>query len=121
MAAADFRNALNDTDEIELTTTGRTSGRQSSRPVWFVTQGETLWLLPVTGSDSQWYKNVLETPTVRLAAGGTDYSARAAPLTDAVKVGEVVESFRTKYGARDVEAYYPKHDVAVEITLPDAA
>lgn len=56
MAAADFRNALNDTDEIELTTTGRTSGRQSSRPVWFVTQGETVWLLPVTGSDSQWYK-----------------------------------------------------------------
>ena len=32
MAFADFRNALNDTNEIELTTTGRTSGRQNSRP-----------------------------------------------------------------------------------------
>ena len=117
MAVADFRNALNDTDEIELTITGRTSGRQSSRPVWFVTQGETLCLLPVTGSDSQWYKNVLKTPTIRLAAGGTEYSARATPLTDAAKVDEVVERFRTKYGASDVKAYYPKHDVAVEITL----
>ena len=61
MAFADFRNALNDTNEIELTTTGRISGRQSSRPVWFVLEGETLCLLPVTGSDSQWYKNVLKT------------------------------------------------------------
>jgi hypothetical protein len=71
MAFADFRNALKDTNEIELTTTGRISGRQSSRPVWFVLEGGTLCLLPVTGSDSQWYKNVLKTPTIRLAAGGT--------------------------------------------------
>jgi hypothetical protein len=52
-----------------------------------------------------------------LAAGGTEYSARAKPLTDAANVDEVVESFRAKYGASDVEAYYPKHDVAVEIAL----
>ena len=90
---------------------------RSPRPVWFVTQGETLCLLPVTGLGSQWYKNVLKTPTIRLAAGGTEYSTRATPLTDATKVDEVVESFRAKYGARDVGAYYPKHDVAVEIAL----
>ena len=65
MAFADFRNALNDTNEIEPTTTGRTSGRQSSRRVRFVLEGESLCLLPVTGSDSQWYKNVLKTPTIR--------------------------------------------------------
>jgi F420H(2)-dependent quinone reductase len=70
MAFADFRNALNDANEIALTTTGRISGRQSSRPVWFVLEGETLYLLPVTGSDGEWYKNVLKTPTIRLAAGG---------------------------------------------------
>ena len=90
---------------------------RSPRPVWFVTQGETLCLLPVTGLGSQSYKNVLKTPTIRLAAGGTEYPTRATPLTDATKVDEVVESFRAKYGARDVEAYYPKHDVAVEIAL----
>jgi deazaflavin-dependent oxidoreductase (nitroreductase family) len=115
MAFADFKNALNDTHEIELTTTGRISGRQSSRPVWFVTKGESLYLLPVTGSDSQWYKNVLKTPTIRLAVAGSEYRARATPLTDAAKVDEVVESFRAKYGARDVEAYYPKRDVALEV------
>ncbi len=78
-------------------------------------QDENLYLLPVTGSDSQWYKNVVKTPGVRLTAGGTEYSARAEPITDPAKVDEVVESFRAKYGARDVESYYPKHDVAVEV------
>jgi hypothetical protein len=72
---------------------------------------------PVTGSDSQWYESVLKTPTIRLAPGGTEYSARATPLTDATKVDEVVESFPAEYRARDVEAYYAKHDVAVEIAL----
>jgi hypothetical protein len=73
MAFADFENALNNTNEIELTTTGRTSGRESSRPVWFVRQRENLYLLPVTGSDSQWYKNVLKTPAIRLAAGSAAF------------------------------------------------
>jgi hypothetical protein len=49
-----------------------------------------------------------------LAVAGTEYRVRATPLTDAAKVDEVVESFRTKYGARDVAAYYPMRDVAVE-------
>ena len=71
----------------------------------------------MTGSDSQWYKNVLKTPTIRLAAGGSDYSAQATPVTDPAKVDEVVESFRAKYGAKDVESYYPKHDVALEVPL----
>ena len=115
MTYADFKNALNDTNEVELTTTGRNSGRESSRPVWFVTQGESVYLLPVTGSDSQWYKNVLRTPTIRLATAGNEYRARATPLSDAARVDEVVESFRAKYGASDVESYYPKHDVAVEV------
>ena len=39
----------------------------------------------------------------RPAFGDDDqYSARAVPVTDPDKVDQVVESFRTKYGARDV-------------------
>jgi deazaflavin-dependent oxidoreductase (nitroreductase family) len=117
MAFADFEKGLERSREIELTTTGRTSGREISTPVWFVRQGETLYLLPVTGSDSHWYKNVRKTPTIRLTTGGTTYQARAAPITDPARVGDVVERFRAKYGARDVMAYYPKTDVAVEVPL----
>jgi hypothetical protein len=56
MASADFETAVAGTNEIELTTTGRTSGRATSRPVWFVQQGKQFYLLPVGGSDSQWYQ-----------------------------------------------------------------
>jgi deazaflavin-dependent oxidoreductase (nitroreductase family) len=117
MASADFKKALEASGEIELTVTGRMSGREISNPVWFVRDGEALYLVPVTGSDSDWYKNVLKTPTILLAAEGAQFSAAATPTSDAAKVQQVVDKFRAKYGARDVEAYYPKQDVAVEVSL----
>ena len=110
-----FETALMSTNELELTTTGRMSGRAISHPVGFVRQGEKLYLLPISGADSHWYKNVLKTPTIRLAAGSTKDSARATPITDPAKVREVVEAFRAKYGAGDVQAHYSKLDVAVEV------
>jgi hypothetical protein len=115
MTFSEFERVLSNTSQIELTTTGRVSGRESSRPVWFVREGDTLYLLPVAGSDSEWYKNVVKTPTIRLAAAGAQYSTRAKPVTDSGKVHEVVDGFSAKYGAKDVRAYYPKLDAAVEV------
>jgi hypothetical protein len=54
MAFNEFEEALKNTDEIEITVTGRKSGRRISNPVWFVHQAEKLYLLPVKGSDSDW-------------------------------------------------------------------
>jgi hypothetical protein len=117
MTTARFATALDDTDEIQLTTTGRVSGNQTSRPVWFVRQDRKLYLLPVTGSGSQWYKNILKAPGIRLAASGTTYTTSATPVTDPSAVARVVDDFRGKYGEQDVAAYYPHPDVAVEISL----
>jgi hypothetical protein len=117
MANEEFKRALESTREIQLTVTGRASGREISFPVWFVTEGGTLYLVPVQGSDTNWYKNVLKDPAIRLAAGDAQVTARAAPVTDPARVGEIVDKFRAKYGAQNVEAYYPKHDVAVEVPL----
>jgi hypothetical protein len=47
--------------QIKLSVIGRKSGRTISIPVWFVLEDEKLYLLPVQGSDTQWYKNVLQT------------------------------------------------------------
>jgi hypothetical protein len=44
---------------------GRKSGKTISIPVWFVLEGEKLYLLPVQGSDTQWYKNALRNPQIR--------------------------------------------------------
>jgi hypothetical protein len=113
----EFETALESTDEVDLTTTGRVSGRLTSRPVWFVRHGGSLFLLPVSGSRSQWYKNLLTTPAIRLTASGAEYGVNATPVTAPDDVGRVIERFRAKYGAEEVAKYYPDPDVAVEIAL----
>jgi deazaflavin-dependent oxidoreductase (nitroreductase family) len=99
--------------EITLSVTGRKSGRAISIPVWFVLDEDGLFLLPVQGSDTQWYKNVLKNPSMQIKAGGTRAEFKAVPVTDAKQVPHVVEKFREKYGASDVKKYYAKFDVAV--------
>jgi deazaflavin-dependent oxidoreductase (nitroreductase family) len=117
MARSEPKNVLTSSDEIELTVAGRRSGHKTTRPVWFVQEGKSLYLLPVSGSDTEWYKNMLKNPTIMLAADGEKWTAKATPITDAAKVREIVEKFRAKYGAADVKKYYSKLDVAVEVPL----
>ncbi len=116
MAQTDFRTALQGIQIIEITVTGRTSGRSLSYPVWFALDGDKLYLLPVKGSDTDWYKNLRKTPTIRLEARGKTFTTSARLLTDQAQLGKVLEKFRDKYG-RNVKSYYPKLDVAVEVPL----
>ena len=103
--------------EINLSVTGRKSGRTISQPVWFVldvvSHDDKVYLLPVRGSDTQWYKNVLKDPSIRIDARGADAEFQAVAITDQARVSSVVEKFRAKYGASDVKKYYSKFDVAV--------
>ena len=99
--------------EIKITVTGRKSGNKISIPVWFVSEGDTVYLLPVQGSQTQWYKNLLEKPEMHIDARGTGGDFKIKPITDAAQVKPVVEKFRAKYGAGDVKKYYSNFDVAV--------
>jgi deazaflavin-dependent oxidoreductase (nitroreductase family) len=108
-----LRDRLSRYREINISVTGRKSGRTISRPVWFVFDGDKLYLLPVQGSETQWYKNVLKKPTIRVDARGAEAGVKVIPVTDAARVSSVVEKFREKYGAGDVKKYYSKFDVAV--------
>jgi deazaflavin-dependent oxidoreductase (nitroreductase family) len=104
--------------EIRISVVGRKSGQLISVPVWFVLEGSNnLYLLPVQGSDTQWYKNVLHNPKIRISARGEDAEFLAKPITDAKVVKSVVEAFRAKYGAEDVKKYYSKFDAAVQVDL----
>jgi deazaflavin-dependent oxidoreductase (nitroreductase family) len=108
-----LRDRLSRSREITITVTGRESGRAISIPVWFVLDGEKLYLLPVRGSDTQWYKNVLKNPSIRINVSGAEAEFNAVPITDPTQVSSVVAKFRAKYGANDVKKYYSKFDVAV--------
>jgi hypothetical protein len=54
----ELTNALQGAREIVITVIGRRSGRESSRPVWFVHEGDSLYLVPVSGRESSWYAAV---------------------------------------------------------------
>ena len=103
--------------QITISVIGRKSGQRISNPVWFVLEGDKLYLLPVKGSDTQWYKNVLHDPTIWIDARGAEAKFRATPITEPKAVKSVVEKFREKYGAPDVKKYYSKFDVAVVVPL----
>ena len=113
-----LKERLSRSREINITATGRKSGRAISIPVWFVLEDEKLYLLPVQGSDTQWYKNVLKNPSIRIDARGAEAKLQAVPITDAAQVSSVVKKFRAKYGANDVKKYYSKFDVAVLAQMP---
>jgi deazaflavin-dependent oxidoreductase (nitroreductase family) len=109
----DLKERLARYRQIRLSVIGRKSGQTISIPVWFVLEGDTLYLLPVQGSDTQWYQNVLKNPPIRIDARGAEAEFQATPITDDKTVKSVIEKFREKYGARDVKKYYSKFDVAV--------
>ncbi len=113
MVEKEFLDALKSAIEIELIVKTR-EGRSTSRPVWFVLEGETLYLLPVIGSDTKWYKDLLVDHQITLAVKGKRMSANAKPLTDAAEVGRIVELFRAKHGG-DVQKLYSKFDVALAV------
>jgi hypothetical protein len=112
---------LDDIQELDITVTGRKSGKNISLPVWFVRQQDRLYLLPVRGSDTQWYRNVLQTPVLTIAAKGTSAGVKAQFIKDPQRISNIADQFRNKYGAGEVRKYYSKFDVALEIELPQEA
>jgi hypothetical protein len=112
-----LKDRLSRYKEITISVIGRKSGRKISIPVWFVLGSDELHLLPVAGSETQWYKNVLKNPSMGIDARGVGAEFRAVPVTDAKAVKAVVEMFREKYGAGDVKKYYSGLDVAVVVEL----
>ena len=113
----DLKERLARYRQIKISVIGRNSGQTISIPVWFVLEGEKLYLLPVKGSDTQWYKNVLKHSTIRIDARGVEAEYRTKPIADAKTVKSVIERFRKKYGAEDVKNYYSKFDVAVVMSM----
>jgi len=117
MSSPVLRQALRRRKEISITVRGRRTGRRITLPVWFVLDDGTLWLLPVTGSRSPWFRNVQADPTIVIRAGDRRATVIGEPITGRAAVRSVVERFRQKYGRGDVARYYTRLDAAVRIPL----
>jgi hypothetical protein len=126
MADSEFLKALASTEAIELTVKDQKTGRSSSRPVWFVLESEKLYLLPMTGSDSEWYKTTLINAEVQISARsplrvlgmkGRKLTANTKPIQGSAEVADVVEKFKSKYGAAEFTKTYSKLDAAVQVLI----
>ena len=117
MSPSDLHQRLNRVSEITLSVKGKKSGKDIPRPVWFVHEGSILYLLPVQGSDTNWYRNLLANPTLKISINGSEISTRSKPITEGNRVDDIVRKFRSKYGEGEVKKYYTKFDVAVEAPL----
>jgi len=113
MAAAEFIDALKSRREVELGV--QRSGRWTTRPVWFVVDRTTVYLLPVYGTDTKWYKHVTINPEIELSVDGKKVRAQTRSLLDAQQLTDVTDRFRSKYG--QLEMYYRKLDVAIAVMI----
>ena len=59
-------DALGDLPYCYLTTVGRTTGRERTVEIWFALRGATLYVLSGGGSRSNWVRNILRNPQVRV-------------------------------------------------------
>ncbi len=109
--------ALRKGKELQLSVIGRKTGRKLPRPVWFVLRGKELLLLPVRGTSTEWYKNVMKNPQVEIDVRGQHCSGTLRTITDKKGVSEIVELFRKKHGDSDIKKYYPKQDAAAKLSL----
>ena len=93
MSKDDIRKKLARVSEITLSVKGRKSGRDIPRPIWFAYEGNTLYLLPVQGSDTNWYKNMLAGSILNISVNGTKVHTTGKQITDSNGVKEVVNKF----------------------------
>ena len=126
MTDSEFLKGLTSTEAIDLTVKDQKTGRSSSRPVWFVLESEKLYLVPVTGSDSEWYKNLLVNAEVQISARnplrvlgvkGKKLTAHTKPVQGSAEVADVVQKFKSKYGAAEISKRYSKLNAAVQVMI----
>src|SRR5262249_20945223 len=118
MAADALIDGLKKRKQISITVIGRRTGRAITRPVWFASDDKALWLLPVNGSRTQWYRNLQKNRAITIQAGAEKRELKARLLKSDKTVREVIRRFREKYTAEQIKRWYTVLDVAVQIPLP---
>lgn len=112
-----FIELLKKRSEIEITIIGRKSGREITLPVWFVLEKNRIFLLPVYGSRTNWYKNVVVNPSIKIRVDNLVENFIAKPSFDKNIVREIIDGFKEKYGENEIKKWYSGFDAAVIIDL----
>lgn len=65
-----------------VTTRGRVSGSPHEIEIWFAARGATIYMLSGGGERSDWVKNLLATPEVKVRIATRHFDGRGRPVDD---------------------------------------
>ena len=114
--------AVRDRRSAQLTTTWRRSGKPHTVTVWFVVDGDAIYLTTLDPS-RDWVRNAKKTPEVRLDFGGTVLAGRLRVVTDATLEARIRRALRHKYWIAWVGGLLgqgPKETYVIEALQPAA-
>jgi deazaflavin-dependent oxidoreductase (nitroreductase family) len=87
---------IRDRSTIDLTTVGRKSGKSHTQPVWFVVDDGRILVQAGKGT-RDWYRNLLENPTVVVREGEYQFRTHATPVKDPARTKRIHDLFLHKY------------------------
>jgi deazaflavin-dependent oxidoreductase (nitroreductase family) len=65
-----------------LTTTGRITGKAHTIEIWFTLNDGAVYMLSGGGDRSDWVRNLMKTPEVRLRIGDLEFEGRARIVSE---------------------------------------
>jgi deazaflavin-dependent oxidoreductase (nitroreductase family) len=117
---ADVARALEQDRTIDITTTGRKTGRPHRKEIWFHNIDGRLFITGTPGR-RDWHANLVAHPefTFHLKQSTrADLPARATPIVDNAQRREIIAKIHQKLeGDRDLEAWLADSPL-VEVELP---
>jgi deazaflavin-dependent oxidoreductase (nitroreductase family) len=119
VAKADLEKVANEST-VEITTTGRKSGKAHTKPIWFVYDQGRLYLQSGKGGKSDWYQNLKKNPQMTLKIGTVTFQGKAKFIDDQKETERIHGLFSAKYiGARlaGMVGSSIGHGKAVEVEL----
>ena len=81
---------------LRLTHYGRRSGKPYDVTIWFMVEGEAIYLV-TANRKRQWPRNVSVRPAVVLNVGGERFTGHAEPITDPTTIAHVTDLMARKY------------------------
>ena len=95
-ALAERLRQLSGRQTLRLTHYGRKTGKPYQVTIWFIVEGEKIWLA-TANKNRQWMRNVQKTPRVILTIGDERFEGEARFLTDPRERDRVLAMVCRKY------------------------
>jgi hypothetical protein len=120
----DVLDAMAREKEVQLTTYGRETGKESTVTIWVVTDGKKVYIRSGQGLTRHWPKNLLARPEGTLQLDGKTVQFKSRHITDPAEARHSSKLYGPKYGTNPVkpsnegDPLTPGEQAAFEL-LPD--